>query len=129
MFFEYLESEWNETIVKLSFEVINILTKSIENESVEMDYGSFNWSEFQTNMMENYEMYKFNIYSTRILRTLYSEYLKLDYDYIRKYGCQDNPICYYTDDIPIYLIDRISDHNIFYNFLERLAQDIYNTKD
>jgi len=124
--FEYLESDWKETIVKLSFEVIDTLTKSIENKSVEMDYGSFNWSEFQINMRENYQMYKFNIHSTGILRTLYSEYLKLDYDYIGKYGCQEHPMCYETDDIPLYLIDSISNHYMFYNFLGRLAQEISN---
>lgn len=124
--FEYLQSDWNETIVRLGFEVIDTLTKSIENKFVEMDKGSFNWSEFQINMRENSQMYKFNIHSTGILRTLYSEYLKLDYDYIGKYGCQEHPMCYETDDIPIYLVDSISNHYMFYNFLARLTQEISN---
>ena len=124
--FEDLQSDWNETIVKLGFEVIDTLTKSKEDKFVENSYGEFTWSDFQRNWIENSQIYKFNIHSTGILRTLYSEYLKLDYDYIGKYGCQEHPMCYETDDIPIYLVDSISNHYMFYNFLARLTQEISN---
>ena len=107
-------------------EVIDTLTKSKEDKFVENSYGEFTWSDFQRNWIENSQIYKFNIHSTGILRTLYSEYLKLDYDYIGKYGCQEHPMCYETDDIPIYLVDSISNHYMFYNFLARLTQEISN---
>ena len=124
--FEQLESDWSESIVKLGFEVVDTLTKSIEDKFIEDSYREFNWSDFQKDWAENSDIYKFNIHPTGILRKLYTEYLKLDYNYIREYGCDEHPICYETDDIPIYLVDSVANHYMFYNFLERLSAEISN---
>jgi len=124
--FEQLQSDWSESIVKLGFEVVDTLTKSIKHKYIEDGYGEFTWSDFQRNLAENSDIYKFNIHPTGILRKLYAEYLKLDYNYIRENGRDEHPMCHETDDIPTYLVDSVTNHYMFYNFLERLSMEISN---
>lgn len=123
--FDFLESNWSEEITKIGFEVVETLTKSIDKEFIETSYGEFYWSDFQKNWIEHIMVHNFNIHPTGLIRRLYWEYSKLDYDYIAKFGCDEHPMCYESDDIPKYLVNSMNNHYMLNNFMERLSQEYY----
>ena len=114
-----LSLSWGNQIASIAFEVQKDLTTSLSEDWIQSSYGSFTWDTFQLNFIEDVMVHNFKINSTGLLRELYIDYSKLDYEYIRKHGTDSHPI-YKDGDIPKYMVDIINNQYFFRNFIRRL---------
>lgn len=114
-----LSTSWDNEITGIGFEVVTTMTKSLDDDCINLDHGGFDWENFQESMTEDIMTHKFDIRPTGIIRQLYSEYSRLDYDYIRENGNFKHP-CYSSDDNPRYLVDIMNNHYYFRDFIKRL---------
>jgi len=114
-----LSLSWSDQIASIAFNVQKDLTTSLSIDKIQHSWGSFNWNTFQLNVLEDIMVHNFKINATGLLRELYIEYSKLDYEYIRKYGTDNHPI-YKDGDIPKYMVDILNNQYFFRDFIRRL---------
>jgi hypothetical protein len=119
-YFSDLSMIWSDGIASVGFDIVKTLTKSLDKKSIETSYGGFVWDSFQHNFQEDIMTHNFDIRPTGLIRELYWEYSKLDYDYIRVNGCDEHPICFGGDDIPNYMVDIMTNQYYFRDFIRRL---------
>lgn len=123
-YFSDLSTTWSSEIGSIGFEVVKTLTKSLDKKNIEIDYGRFTWEHFQNNIQEDINVHNFNVRPTGIIRELYWEYSKLDYDFISHKGCKEHPLCFNNDGLPNYMIDTMACQYYFRNFIKRLFKSI-----
>ena len=120
----YLDVSWSNILASIGYKIVNLLTKSIDRDSIETSYGIFNWETYQRIYIEDTHCYNFDISLTGLLRELFIEYSILDWEYIKKNGYEDHPI-YDDGDFPNELIDIIHSQYYIREFIKRL-QDPYH---
>lgn len=123
-YFSDLDMIWADGITSVGFEVVKTLTKSLDKKFIETSYGSFDWDNYQGNLVEDTFGHNFDVRPTGLLRELYWEYSKLDYDYIRQYGDEGHPQ-YDGQGVPNYMIDIMTNHWYFREFIKRLFSPYY----
>ena len=120
----YLDVSWSNILASIGYKIVNILTKSIDRDSIETSSGIFNWEAYQRIYIEDTHCYNFDISLTGLLRELFIEYSILDWEYIKQNGYEDHPI-YDDGDFPNELIDIIHSQYYIREFIKRL-QDPYH---
>ena len=123
-----LSMTWDNEISGICFDIVKALTKSLDKDWIETSYGGFDWERYQRNTMEDSYCHNFEMRVTGLIRELFFEYSKMDYDFIRKNGEEDH-MQYCHGDIPNYLVD-ISTHQYYLrNFILRLFNPYFEFMD
>ena len=123
----YLDMSWSNILASIGFKIVNLLTKSIDRGCIEKSSNTFDWETFQSLYFEDIHCYNFDISLTGLLRELFIEYSRLDWEYIKNYGYEDHPI-YDDGDFPNELIDIIHSQNYIREFILRLQDPYYKWK-
>lgn len=123
-----LSMTWDNEIAGIGFDIVKTLTKSIDKEWIETSYGGFDWERYQRNTMEDSYCHNFEMRVTGLIRELFFEYSKLDYDFIRKNGYEDH-MQYWSGDIPNYLVDISTNQYYLRNFIQRLFNPYFEFMD
>ena len=124
----YLDMSWSNILAHIGFNIVKMLTKSIDRDSVEIDYGCFDWDTYQKEYIEDIHCYNFDISLTGLLRELFLEYSILDWEYIKQNGYEDHPI-YDSGDSPKELIDITHSQYYIREFIRRLHDPYYKLRD
>lgn len=124
----YLDMSWSNILAHIGFNIVKMLTKSIDRDSVEIDYGCFDWDTYQKEYIEDIHCYNFDISLTGLLRELFLEYSILDWEYIKQNGYEDHPI-YDSGDFPKELIDITHSQYYIREFIRRLQDPYYKLRD
>lgn len=114
-----LSMTWDNEISGIGFDIVKTLTKNLENDRIETSYGGFEWDKYQTIFLEDVSCHNFKIRVTGLIRELFFEYSKLDYDFIRENG-HDNHLQYWQGDIPNFLVDISTSQHYVREFIRRL---------
>jgi len=124
----HLSMTWNNEITGIGFDIVKTLTKNLENNLIETDHGGFDWDIYQTNYLEDGYCHNFKIRVTGLIRELFFEYSKLDYDFIREHGYDDH-LQYWNGDIPHYLVDISTNQYYVRKFIRRLFNPYHDFYD
>ena len=124
----YLDMSWSNILAHIGFNIVKMLTKSIDRDSVEIDSGCFDWDTYQKEYIEDIHCYNFDISLTGLLRELFLEYSILDWEYIKQNGYEDHPI-YDSGDFPKELIDITHSQYYIREFIRRLHDPYYKLRD
>lgn len=124
----YLDMSWSNILAHIGFNIVKMLTKSIDRDSVEIDYGCFDWDTYQKEYIEDIHCYNLDISLTGLLRELFLEYSILDWEYIKQNGYEDHPI-YDSGDFPKELIDITHSQYYIREFIRRLHDPYYKLRD
>jgi hypothetical protein len=127
-FLGFLSLAWDNEMTGIGFDIVQTLTKSLDQESIITDYGGFNWDDYQSKFLEDIYCHNFKMRLTGLLRKLFFEYAKLDYDYIREYGHEEH-FQYADGDIPNFLVDISNSQFFVRNFIRRLFNPYYEFED
>lgn len=120
-----MASSWYGDIIKIGFDIVNTLTKSINGASVETSYGSFDWHSYQTMCNEDIYCHNYDMRTTGLIRELFFEYSINDYSYMKKNGFENHPQ-FYHGDIPEYLADISTSQHFVREFLLRLFNPLHS---
>lgn len=123
-----LSMTWSNEIAGIGFNIVNLLTKSIDKDFVETGHGSFDWYSYKKILVENVYSHNFEMRVTGLIRELFFEYSKLDYDFIRENGFDEHNQ-YFNGDIPNYLVDISTNQYYLRNFIKRLFNPYFEFMD
>jgi len=122
-----LSMSWDNEIAGIGFDIVKTLTKSIDKKWIETSHGGFNWENYQNSMEDSY-CHLFEMRVTGLMRELFFEYSKLDYDFIRENGANKHEQ-YWGGDIPNYLVDISTNQYYLRNFIQRLFNPYFEYMD
>lgn len=117
-----LSSLWFDELSRVGFEIIETMTISTERTSIEKGYGCFDWNSYQKSAMEDVYCHNFDIKLTGLIRNLFFEYSKQDYEYVRKYG-RESDLSLWETDIPDEFIEMVTSQHHVRSFIRRLFSD------
>jgi len=86
------------------------------------------WDVYQTKFLEDISCHNFKIRVTGLIRELFFEYSKLDYDFIRENGYDDH-LQYWHGDVPNYLVDISTSQHYVREFIRRLFNPYHEFDD
>lgn len=127
-YFYYLITTWNNTISKIAFDTVKLMTTNDKNKHFEKGWGGMNWEQYQKNMLEDMTCYNYSLISTGLIRKLFVSYTKEDYKYLAKHGYKSHPNLSHGD-VPTFLVDYINEQHYFREFLLRLFDPFYEIRD
>ncbi|MBC7382936.1 MAG: hypothetical protein H7296_08060 [Bacteroidia bacterium] len=127
-YFNDLLITWDNTITKIAFDVVELMTSNSINKSFERGWGGMTWEQFQKNMLEDALGFNYSVRATGLIRKLFVDYTKEDYKHISKYGYESHPTLNHGD-IPTFIVDYLNNHFHFREFLLRLFDPYYELRD
>ncbi len=127
-YFYDLIATWSNTIVKITFDTVDLMTTGRSNEIIDRGWGTMDWQEYKRLMFEDSLCFNYSIRATGIIRKLFTDYSKEDFKYLSKYGYENHPYLSHGD-IPTHIVDYINEQGYFRDFLKRLFDPFYQVKD
>jgi hypothetical protein len=125
--YNYLSSlsmSWADEITSIGFEIVKTITKSTNREDVMTSHNSFDWETYQTLFLEDISCHNFDIKPTGLIRELWIDYSKLDYDYIRENGSEDH-LQYSHGDFSSEFVETVFSQFHVREFIKRLYNPFY----
>ncbi|WP_273209102.1 hypothetical protein [Runella zeae] len=119
---------WSNTISKIAFDSVELMTTNDKNERYERDWGGMTWDQYQTIMLEDALGFNFCVKPTGLLRKLFVDYTKEDYKYLSKHGYENHPSLGHGD-IPTFVVDYLNEQHYFRDFLLRLFDPFHEVRD
>lgn len=129
--YNYLNSlsmSWDNEITSIGFDIVKTITKSTNRKDVLTSYGSFDWATYQTLFLEDISCHNFDIKPTGLIRELWTDYSKLDYDFIRENGSSDH-VHYSHGDFSSEFVDIVFSQFHVREFIRRLYSPFYEFED
>ncbi|MED3971315.1 hypothetical protein [Priestia megaterium] len=123
-YFESLHSGWSSNLIKIGLNTMKLLFKNVDGKKISFDHGLFSWEDYISSSIEHNYSFNYEVFPTGSLKRLYSEVLRLDYEFIAKNGLEKHPI---HGDIFHLLVDSYYNHHFFDVFLDRMLG--LNTED
>jgi hypothetical protein len=123
-----LSVSWDNEIASIGFDIVKTITKSTQRDDVMTNYSSFDWEIYQKLFLEDISCHNFDIKPTGLIRELWIEYSKLDYDFIRDNGC-DEHIQYSHGDISPEFVDVVFSQYHVREFIRRLYSPYYELEN
>ncbi|WP_346825585.1 hypothetical protein [Serratia inhibens] len=108
---------WNSQLYRIGRKVIELTTRNTDGKYVHIEHGFMNWEIYQRLLLEDVCCKNFAIRSTGLIRHLYTDILKLDYDFCKKNGLENHPI---HGDMPYLGVDFLKSHLHFREFILRM---------
>ncbi|CAK3652556.1 DUF91 domain-containing protein [Vibrio crassostreae] len=108
---------WNSQLFRIGKQVIDLTTKNLDGKYIHIEYGFMDWKTYQRSMLEDVYCHNFAIRSTGLMRHLYTDILKLDYDVCNKVGLENHPI---HGDMPYLGVDFLKSQTYFRQFILRM---------
>ncbi|HCQ6744544.1 TPA: hypothetical protein OL620_004821, partial [Escherichia coli] len=78
-----LHCTWISQLYRIGKQVIELTTRNTDGKYVHVEYGFMNWEIYQRSLLEDVFCNNFAIRSTGLIRHLYTDILKLDYDFCK----------------------------------------------
>jgi hypothetical protein len=118
-FLSDLSMTWSNEITGIGFDVVKTMTNALNRGGVQIDHGTFSWDIYQQISIEDIYCHNLDMRLTGLIRELFFEYSRIDYDYIRTNGYDDHPQ-YCHGEIPNDLADISTSQRYIRDFLLRL---------
>ena len=119
---------WTNTIIKIAFDTVSLMTGNDNNQSFERGWGGMTWEQYQGIMLEDALGFNFSVKATGLIRKLFVDYTKEDYKYLAKHGYKNHPTLSHGD-IPTFIVDYINEQYYFRDFLLRLFDPLHDFRD
>lgn len=116
---EWLNMTWVSTLHEIGDKVVDIALLNTTNEKIFKDRGSMSLEKLTSNMLEYGATFDYHIYTTGLIKELYHELIKSDYEEYAVKG--EHP---YHGDMEHWAIDTIASHYTFFEFLHRMHTTI-----
>ncbi len=125
-FFFELSETWINELFELGIESVKRLTQNYNKKHISINAGSFQWKDFQSIFVENGSCHIFDIYSFGIIREILFEYIKIDYDFMKKNSMEDHLI-HAEAGISEYMIEVVNEYWFLSNvIIDRMSnQEFY----
>ncbi len=123
-----LSISWADEITAIGFDIVKSITKSTNRKDVRTSYNSFDWETYQNLFLEDISCHNFDIKPTGLIRELWIDYSKLDYDYIRENGSDDH-LQYSHGDFSSEFVETIFSQFHVREFIKRLYSPFYEFED
>lgn len=127
MYENYISSlslAWESHLFMIGQNIVDLVNLNVHKDRVSTDRGRMTWDEFESNFIENVACFNYDIRPTGLIRELYLETTKIDYNYWRLH--KNHPI---QGDIFNWAIETLVSHNFFSEFLERMFGDPYGSRN
>ncbi len=118
-----LSESWANEITYVGLDIVKTLTKSTKRPDVQKSYNSFDWEIYQQIFLEDISCHNFDLRPTGLIRELWFEYSKLDYDYMRVNGTEEH--LQYSADYSPEFIEIVSSQYFVREFIRRLYSPFY----
>lgn len=123
-----LSMSWDNEIASIGFDIVKTITKSTKRDDVMTSYNSFDWETYQTLFLEDISCHNFDIKPTGLIRELWMDYSKLDYDFMRVNGSDDH-LQYSHGDFSSEFVDIMFSQFHVREFIRRLYSPFYEFED
>ncbi|MBT3209034.1 MAG: hypothetical protein HN704_09750 [Bacteroidetes bacterium] len=127
-YFYDLVSTWDNTICGIAFKTVEVMTTNDKKLRFEKGWGGMTWQEYQKNIIEDGQCFKYDIKPTGLIRELYIHYSIEDYKYMSKHGVSIHPYLAHGN-VPDFMVDYLSEQSYFRDFLYNIFEenkDLYN---
>ncbi|MBW8327164.1 MAG: hypothetical protein K0M50_20545 [Prolixibacteraceae bacterium] len=118
-----LSESWANEITFVGLDIVKTLTKSTRRPDVQKSYNSFDWEIYQQIFLEDISCHNFDLRPTGLIRELWFDYSKLDYDYMRVNGTDEH--LQYSADYSPEFIEIVSSQHFVREFIRRLYSPFY----
>ncbi|GAB0523027.1 hypothetical protein BT08F39_44050 [Escherichia coli] len=112
-----LHCTWISQLYRIGKQVIELTTRNTDGKYVHVEYGFMNWEIYQRSLLEDVFCNNFAIRSTGLIRHLYTDILKLDYDFCKNNGLENHPL---HGDMPYLGVNFLQSHQHFRKFILRM---------
>ena len=119
---------WDNTLAKIAFDTVKLMTTNDNNQRFERGWGGMNWEQYQSIMLEDSLCFNYKIIPTGLVRKLFVDYTVEDYKYLAKYGYKEHPTLSHGD-VPTFVADYLNEQVYFRDFLLRLFDPYYEIRD
>jgi hypothetical protein len=127
-FLEFLSVGWGNDFYSIAFESIKLLTSNHKGNELVLDHGSMTYEQYTSNYLEDVLPFNYDVFVTGIIRKLYMEYNKLNYDFIAINGYEEHPYLSHGD-IPKYVVEYANELMNFKTFLYKMVNPYEDTDD
>ena len=121
-----LRAVWSLHLHRVGVKIVNLSTETTESASLEIDSGFFSWRQYQTQWLEDVTCHNFQVRPTGLIRELYWDLMKIDYDVVRRVGIENHPV---HDDMYHDMIEALSSQHFLRAFVERLFAEAEDEAD
>lgn len=108
---------WNAQLYRIGRQVIELTTRNTDGKYIHIESGFMSWEIYQRLLVEDVFCKNFAIRSTGLIRHLYTDILKLDYDFCKNNELKNHPI---HGDMPYLGVDFLKSHLYFREFILRM---------
>ena len=118
--FHYLEdlhSVWDSQLFRIGRDVVKAATQTSDGKAPLTDQGFMDWGTYQEQFLEDVPCNNFLVRPTGLVRQLYMDVAKIDYDLCAKNGVENHPV---HGDFPHVGIDYLTAQYYFRNFIRRM---------
>ncbi|MED3994652.1 hypothetical protein P4647_08305 [Peribacillus frigoritolerans] len=91
-YLENLHVNWSSHLVKVGTDSLRFLFKDTNGKRVSLEYGIFTLKQYWSSLIESGFAFNYDIFPTCGFKKLYSEVLKLDYEFVAKNGVNEYPM-------------------------------------
>jgi len=116
-----LHKVWDSQLYRIGKKVVDSATQTINGQSLQTDQSFMNWHDYQEIFLEDISCNNFDVRPTGLLRHLYMDVTKMDYDVCGKNGIENHPV---HGDIHHNAIETLTSQYFFRFFIRRLLGDI-----
>ncbi len=120
----WLNAVWGSHLGILGKEIVDTLNLNTLETSVNTDRGSMTWEQYESSFIENIFCHNFDLKPTGIIRELYLELTRIDYQFWKKF--KTHPV---QGDIYGWAVETLSSHYLFSEFLERMFGDPFGIRE
>ena len=119
-YLEDLHRVWDSQLFRIGQRVVDSATQNITGKSLQTSYGFMDWHTYQRQLLEDVYCENFLVRPTGLLRHLFSDVTRLDYELCGKYGVENHPI---HGDIYYNAIETLTSQSFFRKFIQRMLGD------
>ncbi|MBL3658775.1 hypothetical protein [Fulvivirga sediminis] len=120
--------EWSNTIAGIAFDTVRLMTTNDKELNVERGWGGMSWKQYQANILEDVNVFNYDIKATGLLRRLWAIYSQQDYEYVTKHGSDMHPYLHHGD-FPNFLVDSFNEQRYFREFLYSIFESYKDVLD
>ncbi|MFH6981887.1 hypothetical protein [Marinoscillum luteum] len=121
---EWLNMVWESHLYRIGMEVVRLVNLNVHESEVMTDRGIMTWEDYESNFIENIACFNYDIRPTGLIRELFWETTRIDYNYWR--ANKEHPI---QGDIFNWAAETLISHSFFSEFLDRMFGDPHGIRD
>ncbi|MEA5606284.1 hypothetical protein [Nostoc sp. UHCC 0252] len=112
-----LSEIWYSHLFRIGQDIVKRVNQDCNASQVSIDYSLMTWETYQKSLIEYSFCKNFDIISTGLLREIYWDITRIDYEFTAKNKASKHPI---YDGIPSYAIHTLNNQEYFSRFLSRM---------